>query len=134
MTNWRKNAPKRAENATKALMLVAKTASKAYDVPPEEARDMIRGLEDSLAAVLTAYEPRLGGLDLGGRAEAAPRAEPPAAPRPAPLRAAPHILNVAAYVDAIPAPLLPAYLTHIANRLSEAAEETWRADRARASK
>jgi len=122
MTDWRKNAPKRAENATKALLLVAKTASKSYDVPRDEAREMIRGIEDALAAVLTAYEPHLGGLDMGGRAEAAPRAEPPPAPRPTPLKAASHILAVGAVVDAIPAEFLPSYLTHIANRLCEDAQ------------
>lgn len=123
MTDWRKNAPKRAENATKALELVAKTASKSYDVPPDEAREMIRGLEDALAAVLTAYEPRIGGLDLGGRAEAAPRAEPPPAPRPAPLSKSVHILQIAAFVDALPMEHLASWLTHIGNRLCEAAFE-----------
>ena len=123
MTDWRKNAPKRAKNATKALELVAKTASKSYDVPPDEAREMIRGLEDALAAVLTAYEPRIGGLDLGGRAEAAPRAEPPPAPRPTTLRKAPHILQIGAFVEDLPMEHLATFLTHIGNRLCEAALE-----------
>ncbi len=130
MTDWRKNAPKRAANATKALELVAKTASKAYDVPPEEAWEMIRGLEAALEGVRSAYDARIGGLAMGGAHE---RPAPPA-PRPAPLSAAPHILAVGAYVDAIPAELLHSYLTHIANRLSEAAEAAWSERLARASK
>ncbi len=125
MTDWRKNAPKRAANARKALELVAKTASKSYDVPPEEAAELIRGLEAALDAVRSAYEPHLGGLDIGGRAEAAPRAEPPPAPRAAPLSRSVHILQIGAFVDALPMEHLPSYLTHIGNRLSEAAEALW---------
>ncbi len=121
MTDWRKNAPKRAKNATKALELVAKTASKSYDVPADEAREMIRGLEAALEGVRSAYGPRIGGLDLGGRAEAAPRAEPPLAPRPATLRKAPHILQIGAFVDALPVEQLPSWITHIVNRICEAA-------------
>ncbi len=125
MTDWRKNAPKRAANATKALELVAKTASKAYDVRPIEAAKMIRGLEDALAAVRSAYAPRLGGID-SGEADPPPSftrapATPPA-PRPAPLRKAPHILQIGTFVDSLPFEQLPSYLTHIANRLCEAAE------------
>ncbi len=134
MTDWRKNAPKRAANARKALELVAKTASKAYDVPPEEAREMLRGLEDSLEIVRSAYEPRLVGLDIGGRAEAAPRAEPPPAPRPAPLSKAPHIHQIGTFVDAIPADQLGSWLTHIGNRLSEEIAAAWEIIRKGASK
>ena len=84
---------------------------------------MIRGLEDALEGVLTAYEPRIGGLDLGGRAEAAPRAEPPPAPRPAPLSKAPHLLQIGTFVDALPLEQLPSWITAIVNRICGAAEE-----------
>jgi hypothetical protein len=119
MTDWKKTAPKRAENAIKAIMLVAKTASKAYDVPPMEAAKMIRDLEDAIESVRMAYQPRLRGLDIGGRAEAAPRAEPPPAPRSAPLSAAKHIHQIAAFVASIPVELRPSYMTHLANLLCE---------------
>ena len=80
---------------------------------------MIRGLEDALAGVRSAYDARIGGLDIGGRAEAAPRAEPPPAPRLAPLKAAPHINQIGTFVDALPLEQLPPWVTPILHRPCE---------------
>ena len=87
MTVWNCVAPRRAENATNALRLVAKTANSHYVPPEAEATEMLNDLALSYAMVLVAYaqrgiRPTLPCMDTGpAPAEASTKpAQPPARP------------------------------------------------------
>ena len=118
MTDWNKVAPKRAENAIKALALVAKTAGRAYDVPATEAAQMVEQLRAALDDVQAAFEAR--GVDPGViPAQSDPGPQPK---RSTCLRETPHIQQIAEFVADLPSEHLPSYITHLVNRLCEQAD------------
>ena len=99
MTDWTKVAPKRADNAVKALDLFAKTAGRSYNVPADEARATLRTLDEALAAVHEAYAKRLD--EPSGPVIPAPAAAVAPIEKPAPLIVAPHHLQIGAFVAAL---------------------------------
>lgn len=136
MTDWNTVAPKRAENAVKALGLFAKTAGRNYDVPPGPALDALDRIDAAVAGVYAAYDRRIGcGHDRprapGGPPAAAPTAD--ATPAPIPVADADWAIVLAAVANlhyhrvgqlaaAVPEAQVAALVTHLVNRLAEMAE------------
>ena len=115
MTDWNKNAPKRAKNAIKALDLLAKTAGRNYDVPAVEAAAMLGKVRDAHDALLKAY----------GQTPAV--AEPETAEAPAPKsrpvwRDPPHQDQIARFVADVRPEHVSIYATHLIDRLCEMAD------------
>ena len=118
MTDWNRVAPKRADNAVKALGLVAKTAARHYDVPAAEAAQMIEQLRAALDDVLVAYEARgVGSGVIPAQSEPAPEA------KPCPVwRDPPHQDQIARFVADVPSDQVSSYITHLVHRLCERAD------------
>ncbi len=112
MTDWNKNAPKRAKNAIKALDLLAKTAGRNYDVPAVEAAAMLGKVRDAHDALLKAN----GQTPVVAEPETA-------APKSRPVwRDPPHQDQIARFVADVRPEYVSIYATHLVNRLCEMAD------------
>ena len=123
-TKWEKITPKRLDNMLDSLRKLTRTGARDYEpIPQDDARELVRIVQEAVTEFVTAYTPYLGLEVLEDvHTPPAPSAAEPAAPEaqstpgPGPLD---NPLAISFFVNQIPKEHLQYWTAHLASRVAD---------------